>query len=785
MSANSTSADSTRADWPAMASDGDAPLPDGNRVLQSIARQEAMPSLLAFSGFHEQIRNRRLAPGRCSDLDLSETERFILDEVLQLICDRIYALTHADAVVVALVEQATSNGSKLAQSKQERSNSDRPKIVRRAAAGPLATQPDNPFDGKSRLLQECLNTGRILHIDDCRQDDRQNNDRPDNDCQNNDCQNDDRQKETQPRSTVLVPLGGTRRPLGVLQLFSKTPGAFTERDLRSFDLFAELLLSALKPEDQDRRIHWLSEVTEDVLRTNTTSVETGLAPSPAAHPRLDLHLSSSVPHSATFSQSPPIPEKTIDLPTPELSEPEVSESQFSEFSESDPSESESADVPFDVPFNHESFKILQTIPTVSRPTFGLSFLRRTSAAGHSRPGLSVVIGLVAVAAVFSAGAWWGMEPRGKTPSPKAAANLPTTNHPSQSSALTTAVAGATIRSTATTDNLMSPSKFGSDATSLAAVAEDSDSNKDKLTPPSRVTQVRHWSSPLGSTVVIDMEDQVQYEVHRLLSPDRIYFDLHGTILAPELDGKTIDIGDPSLTRVRIAQPITGVTRIVLDTRDGSNFSVSMESNPYRLVIELRGGDKALAADKSAPNQLPSTQARSNPTSASLNRMPDTATAAPASASTLTALTSMAKTSDQALPGQTSPANTFPTKTFPTKTGKFRIVLDPGHGGWDLGTVGRQGLLEKDLVLDVTERLGKLLQTRLGSEVMFTRSDDTYLPLSSAPILPTARRLTFSFRFTPTTAPRRRRAALKLITLISFRLRARVKSSATTMEPSPT
>jgi N-acetylmuramoyl-L-alanine amidase len=64
----------------------------------------------------------------------------------------------------------------------------------------------------------------------------------------------------------------------------------------------------------------------------------------------------------------------------------------------------------------------------------------------------------------------------------------------------------------------------------------------------------------------------------------------------------------------------------------------------------------------------------------------------------------------------------------TKTGKFRIVLDAGHGGWDLGTVGRQGLMEKDLVLDVTRRLGKLLEARLGSEVMFTRSDDTYLPL---------------------------------------------------------
>jgi N-acetylmuramoyl-L-alanine amidase len=730
MGANLTSANSTRADWPAIGCDDDAPLPDGNRVLQSIARQEAMPSLLAFSGFHEQIRNRRLAPERFSDLDLSETERFILDEVLQLICDRIHALSHADGVVVALVEQATSNGSKPAPSKQEHSNFERPKIVCRAAAGPLATKPDNPFDGESALLQECLNTGRRLCVDDCQNNDRRNNDRPSNDRPNDarpnhDCRNDDRQNETGLGSTVLVPLGGSRHPLGVLQLFSKNPGAFTERDLRCFDLFAELLLSALKPEDQDRRIHWLSEVTEDVLRTipaNTASVETGLAPSRAAQPRPDLHTTSSVSHLATIFQSLPIPEETIDLPMPELAEPEFSESQFSEhefseleFSEPDFSKSESADVPFD----EQSFKILQTIPAEPRPAFGLSFLRRTSVAGHSRPGLSVVIGLVAVAAVFSAGAWWGMKPHGKTAAKAAAANLAATNPASQTSALTTAAP--------LSDNLMAPSKVDSDATSLAAVAQDQDKDqdkdKDKLTPLPRVTQLRHWSSPLGSTVVIDMEDQVPYEVHRLISPDRIYFDLHDTLLAPELDGKTIDIGDASLTRVRIAQPITGVTRIVLDTRDGSNFSVSMESNPYRLVIELRGSEKALAADKSAPNQLPShqlasPQASSNQTSASLDRMPDTMTAAPASASALTA-----KTSDQALPSQAAPL-----KTFPIKTGKFRIVLDPGHGGWDLGTVGRQGLLEKDLVLDVTERLGKLLQMRLGSEVMFTRSDDTYLPL---------------------------------------------------------
>jgi N-acetylmuramoyl-L-alanine amidase len=58
----------------------------------------------------------------------------------------------------------------------------------------------------------------------------------------------------------------------------------------------------------------------------------------------------------------------------------------------------------------------------------------------------------------------------------------------------------------------------------------------------------------------------------------------------------------------------------------------------------------------------------------------------------------------------------------------RIVLDPGHGGHDTGTVGPEGLREKDLVLDVAQRLGRLIETRMGSEVIFTRSDDTFVAL---------------------------------------------------------
>ena len=59
----------------------------------------------------------------------------------------------------------------------------------------------------------------------------------------------------------------------------------------------------------------------------------------------------------------------------------------------------------------------------------------------------------------------------------------------------------------------------------------------------------------------------------------------------------------------------------------------------------------------------------------------------------------------------------------------RIVIDPGHGGHDTGTIGPTGLMEKDLCLDVALRLGKLIQQHLpGAEVVYTRDDDTFVPL---------------------------------------------------------
>jgi N-acetylmuramoyl-L-alanine amidase len=57
-----------------------------------------------------------------------------------------------------------------------------------------------------------------------------------------------------------------------------------------------------------------------------------------------------------------------------------------------------------------------------------------------------------------------------------------------------------------------------------------------------------------------------------------------------------------------------------------------------------------------------------------------------------------------------------------------IVLDAGHGGGDSGAVGPAGLMEKELVLDVTRRVARLLEERLDVKILFSRDGDYFVPL---------------------------------------------------------
>jgi hypothetical protein len=127
-------------------------------------------------------------------------------------------------------------------------------------------------------------------------------------------------------------------------------------------------------------------------------------------------------------------------------------------------------------------------------------------------------------------------------------------------------------------------------------ASNSDPKLQELLKLPMVTEIQHSSSADSSTVIFNLEDQVPYKAHRLANPDRIYFDLPHTQLASNLAGKSVEVEDAVLKRIRAAQPVPGTTRIVLETKANTDFSASAESNPSRLVVELR---KAGASSKGA------------------------------------------------------------------------------------------------------------------------------------------------------------------------------------------
>ena len=244
-----------------------------------------------------------------------------------------------------------------------------------------------------------------------------------------------------------------------------------------------------------------------------------------------------------------------------------------------------------------------------------------------------------------------------------------------------------------------------------------------------------------------MQDQVQYEAHRLPNPERIYFDLHDTTLAANFSSRTITVNDALLQRVRVAQPMAGVTRVVLETNGASDFSVSLEPNPFRLVVEVRKlGDKPSARTKidlfapENPTSLNQAAGKPNlPDQAALNPKAPKQISLNQTASNPISLKQIPLNpipqSPKALGSADDDGSVAPSKPLyagesltPIYASKLRIVLDAGHGGWDMGTVGRKGLLEKDLVLDIVKRLGQLVESRLGADVIYTRKDDSYLAL---------------------------------------------------------
>ncbi len=260
----------------------------------------------------------------------------------------------------------------------------------------------------------------------------------------------------------------------------------------------------------------------------------------------------------------------------------------------------------------------------------------------------------------------------------------------------------------------------------------------------QVTEIRHWEGPHYTRIVIGFSGgEAKFETQRVANPDRIVVDLLNSRLSKALAGKTFPVEDGFLRQVRVGQYRSNVTRVVLDVEKVQDYFVFPLPNPFRLVVDIHG-PQAEAAPRTevAKSVEPKESKRAESTEIADNvEQPPLPKTARAPAGKVESTGAKTTPGEMTPPAKSQPAEEGPpiraaapigsgsrtlTRALGLKIGK--IVIDPGHGGHDTGTIGPSGLEEKDLVLDVALRLGNLLREQAGSDVVLTRSTDVFIPL---------------------------------------------------------
>jgi N-acetylmuramoyl-L-alanine amidase len=249
-----------------------------------------------------------------------------------------------------------------------------------------------------------------------------------------------------------------------------------------------------------------------------------------------------------------------------------------------------------------------------------------------------------------------------------------------------------------------------------------------------VDNIRYWEAQNSVRVVVDITGDVTFNQGDAKDPDRVFIDLSPARLNSALIGKQWPVKSGLLQQIRVGQYDNSTVRVVLDVGTIGRVTSFTLRDPDRLIIDVMGKDA--------------------PQTASVNDSLPASPAVPLSKGDKPGFLPLAKGDSREATGGHSgePAAPAPPKPAPVPDKVItpakppnagtrslvrslglklsRVVIDAGHGGHDTGSIGPDGYTEKDLVLDVAQRLKELVEMELGSEVVMTRSDDTFVPLES-------------------------------------------------------
>ena len=258
----------------------------------------------------------------------------------------------------------------------------------------------------------------------------------------------------------------------------------------------------------------------------------------------------------------------------------------------------------------------------------------------------------------------------------------------------------------------------------------------KASPAAAVLKdVRYWDENGSTRLAIDLSDAAPYHTYSDQNGRQITIVFFGAQSAEALLARPIEAShDENLRSIRVSMLTANQATLVLQMKRSVSFSSFVLSNPARLILDLQ---PAMATDFAQSTALPAQRNPAGPSAVQhdplpiLQSAPSQTQSAPPPPPGVQALDATKRTTlaapSPAYPAE-SPINVQPSMARVLGLRVRRIVIDAGHGGHDSGTIGPDGVEEKDIALDVALRLGHLLQQRLGAEVIYTRSTDKYVPL---------------------------------------------------------